>query len=252
MDKTAEVMSQFELEKQLHEQYAINNNANVSSFIAMISALIVAFTGYGYVLYQYLMGESSRCCCQIAKANMMLLIASIAVLVVIFILYMVAIEIGAGQRSNQFVIHNIRRKAYGYKKEDLKKIYPEGYTPEGKNYFDFIQGIYNTLSWVFLGVYVIIATLAFCIIEQNPCWLSVSAVIGLYMLHFRCSKYAKYRKLDSNKVENRWLRIILPLTIIALSALGFVKCSECEIRCVFAVIASASLFTIIDIYRNSK
>ena len=58
---------QKELELQLHEQYAINNNANVSSFIAMIGALIIAFTGYGYVLYQYLMGECA--CCNLKNGN---------------------------------------------------------------------------------------------------------------------------------------------------------------------------------------
>ena len=139
---------QKELELQLHEQYAINNNANVSSFIAMIGALIIAFTGYGYVLYQYLMGDV--CCCKMADAETMVHIATIAVLVVIFILYIVAIEVGASQRSNQFVIHAIRMKAYEYQKEELEKIYPKGYSPEGKNYFDFVQGIYNTWFWFWL------------------------------------------------------------------------------------------------------
>jgi hypothetical protein len=32
---------QFELEKQLHEQYAINNNANTTSIIALITTLLV-------------------------------------------------------------------------------------------------------------------------------------------------------------------------------------------------------------------
>ena len=48
----------FELEKQLHEQYAVNNNSNAGILISLISALFVAFSGYGYVLYQY-----SLCTC---------------------------------------------------------------------------------------------------------------------------------------------------------------------------------------------
>ena len=43
----------FELEKHLHEQYAINNNSNSDILISLISALLISFTGYGYVLYQY-------------------------------------------------------------------------------------------------------------------------------------------------------------------------------------------------------
>ena len=38
-----------ELEKQLHEQYAINNNANLSSVIALLVSLFAAIGAYGYV-----------------------------------------------------------------------------------------------------------------------------------------------------------------------------------------------------------
>lgn len=238
------------LELQLHEQYAINNNANVSSFIAMIGALIIAFTGYGYVLYQYLM--SDVCCCKMANAETMVHISTFAVLVVIFILYMVAIEVGAGQRSNQFVIHNIRKKAYNYNNEELEEIYPEGYTPEGKDYFTFVQGIYNTLSWIFWGIYAFIAILSFGVIVQNCCGLSVCAIMWLYMISFRCSKFAKYRKQNSNKTVSWLWRIIFPLIIVVLSVWGIIKCSECEIRCIFAIVASATVFTIIDIFDNRK
>ena len=243
---------QKELELQLHEQYAINNNANVSSFIAMIGALIIAFTGYGYVLYQYLMVPCA--CCNHDKANAATIvhIATFAVLVVIFILYMVAIEVGAGQRSNQFVIHNIRKKAYDNNKEELEKIYPEGYSPQGKNYFNFVQGIYNTLSWIFGGIYAFIAVLSFGVIVQNCCGLCVCAIMWLYMISFRCSKFTKYRKLDSNKTVSWVLRIIFPLIIVALSVWEIIKCSECEIRCFFAIIAAIALFTIIDIFNNRK
>jgi hypothetical protein len=39
----------FELERQLHEQYAINNNSNLSSIIALMTALLAIFGVYGYV-----------------------------------------------------------------------------------------------------------------------------------------------------------------------------------------------------------
>lgn len=40
---------QQELEKQLHEQYAINNNANLGSIIVLLTALIAVFGAYGYI-----------------------------------------------------------------------------------------------------------------------------------------------------------------------------------------------------------
>ena len=46
---TPDSKNQFELEKQLHEQYAINNNAKVSSFVSFIVALFALFGFYGYI-----------------------------------------------------------------------------------------------------------------------------------------------------------------------------------------------------------
>ena len=40
---------QQELEKQLHEQYAINNNANLGNIIVLLTALIAVFGAYGYI-----------------------------------------------------------------------------------------------------------------------------------------------------------------------------------------------------------
>ena len=40
---------QFELEKQLHEQYAINNNSNLGSIIAILTTLVSVIGVYGYI-----------------------------------------------------------------------------------------------------------------------------------------------------------------------------------------------------------
>lgn len=188
MDKLIQKTMKDELELQLHEQYAINNNANVSSFIAMIGALIVAFTGYGYVLYQYLMGDV--CCCKMADAETMVHIATFAVLVVIFILYMVAIEVGAGQRSNQFVIHNIRKKAYS--KTQYEEVFPKGYDPFDKGFCGFVQGIYDTLSKIFFGLYLAIFIWSWITFTWD-CVYIVYIVGGVLMLVFSCCKYCKYK-----------------------------------------------------------
>ena len=199
---------QKELELQLHEQYAINNNANVSSFIAMITALIIAFGGYGYVLYQYLMGECA--CCNYDKANAatMVHIATFAVLVVILILYMVAIEVGAGQRSNQFVVHAIRNKAYG--KTQYEEVFPKGYDPFDKGFYGFVQGIYNTLSKIFFVIYWGVLILSWITFGWD-CVHIAYIVGGILMLIFRCCKYCRYKstsdyfktKLGENKEPSK-------------------------------------------------
>lgn len=183
------------LELQLHEQYAINNNANVSSFIAMITALLIAFTGYGYVLYQYLMGDV--CCSHTSDAETMVHIATFAVLIVVFILYVVAIEIGAGQRSNQLVIFAIRKKAYN-NASDYKVTFPKGYHPFNKQCHNFVQGIYNIMSFVFLGVYIAIPICSCVALCWNCCWGYVVyvAILGV-MICFRCRKFCDYNEAQT-------------------------------------------------------
>ena len=244
------------LEKQLHEQYAINNNANISSFIAMIGSLIAAFTGYGYVVNQYLMNNSKCCHCScnhIFNSYTMLELATAAVLVVIFILYIVAIEIGVGQRSNQFVIHRIREKAYDNSSEFIAT-YHDGYSPMGKTYFTFIQGIYNSFSWIFLGIYLAIVVYSCIEFNLSNCWITVYCVMGLYMLNFRCAKFSKYLKMcdkdDAYKWKNYLVRLLFPLIIVGLSIFAFHIDDVCTIKCLLVVICFASLFTIVSILDN--
>lgn len=40
---------QKEMELQLHEQYAINNNSNLNSVVTLLAAMIVVFGGYAYM-----------------------------------------------------------------------------------------------------------------------------------------------------------------------------------------------------------
>ena len=94
-------------EAQLHEQYAVNNNANNTSYIALITPLFMAFTGYAYVLYNY-MTTYLPC------GEGVMIYTTMAVLVVLLILHAVALEIGASQRSNQLVIDKIRVKKIKY------------------------------------------------------------------------------------------------------------------------------------------
>jgi len=193
---------QKELELQLHEQYAINNNANVSSFIAMIGALIIAFTGYGYVLYQYLMGDV--CCCKMADAETMVHIATFAVLVVIFILYMVALNLGTGQRMEQFITFAIRQTAYKDKIDTYKEIYPKSYHPFNKTIWRFTQGMYNSLLYIFLIVYIIVCIYTALYILDRPCCMFAYALLLVAMIIITCYKYYSYIKREKEYVDKVW------------------------------------------------
>lgn len=177
---------QMKIESQLHEQYAVNNNANNTSYIALLTPLFMVFTGYAYVLYNYMTRNLSI-------GDEIMIYTTIAVLIVLLILHAVALEIGASQRSNQFVIDKIREKAY--KSTDKSdRIFPEGYRSSGKNYFTFVQGIYNTFSKTCFYLYTLFCVNLILILEKDKYIAFVLAFFVIIMFLHRCCLYRKYLK----------------------------------------------------------
>lgn len=180
----------FELEKQLHEQYAVNNNSNAGILISLISALLISFTGYGYVLYQYSIGE-----CAIGIVN----IAAVAVMFVMVLLYCISVNLGTGQRMEQFITFGIRVEHYKCKIERYKNIFPNGYTPFSKKYEDFVQGLYNI--WTKVALFTIVG-IGFCDVLINwnaeiiPTIIQAAICIAVCLL-YRGYKFRTY--LDREK-----------------------------------------------------
>lgn len=181
-------------EVQLHEQYAVNNNANNTSYIALITPLFMAFTGYAYVLYNY-MTTYLPC------GEEVMIYTTMAVLVVLLILHAVALEIGASQRSNQLVIDKIRVKKYKTK-EEYYKVFPKGYNSFGKNYFTFVQGIYNTFSKTCFYLYTLFCMNLYYLLEKNEYIALILQVIVVLMLLHRCCLYTKYKERYDEKYAN--------------------------------------------------
>lgn len=180
----------FELEKQLHEQYAVNNNSNAGILVSLISALLISFTGYGYVLYQYSIGE-----CAIGMVNL----AAITVMGVMTLLYCISVNLGAGQRMEQFITFGIRVKYYQDKPDEYRKVFPSGYTPFDKDFWNFVQGIYN--MWTKATIIAIFAISVIHYYATNT--VGIVSILGLLFiivsLLYRCWKYKDYAKRE--KVE---------------------------------------------------
>ena len=192
-------------EVQLHEQYAVNNNANNTSYIALITPLFMAFTGYAYVLYNY-MTTYLPC------GEEVMIYTTMAVLVVLLILHAVALEIGASQRSNQLVIDKIRVKKYKTK-EEYYKVFPKGYNSFGKNYVNFVQGIYNTFSKTCLYLYMLFTINLFVFVE-NKCVVCVLLSFALLMPLHRYCLFCKYKeKYDrgDNNSDNKECSCIIKI-----------------------------------------
>lgn len=152
------------LKKQLHEQYAINNNANLSSIITLVVSLIAVLGYFGYI-YAHTGSEFSECldilyCAQKELYTMdVLCLTYIASITVLYILFRICLYQGVAQRCEQFIIYAIRKEASIH--ED--PIFSSGYNPFSKKGLQIVQGLYGELIKIFIMVFVIIT--AFIIVK---------------------------------------------------------------------------------------
>lgn len=172
----------FELEKHLHEQYAINNNSNAGTLVSLIGSLLVVMTGYGYVLYQYRICQ----CDDTAIVNL----AAIIAMAVMMLLYCISVSLGANQRMEQFITFAIRAKHY--KADRYKEIFPKGYLPFKKGYCKFVQGLYNIWTKVMLLAIIVIAMSHYYLADDVGIVIFFGGLFILSSQMFRCYKYKKY------------------------------------------------------------
>jgi len=107
------------MELQLHEQYAINNNANLGSVVVLLAAMIGVFWGYGYIFIHstnnFIDFENScflYCnCCENYSLDAFVFTA-IASSIVIHIMRKICIYQGYAQRYEQFITFAIRCKHF--------------------------------------------------------------------------------------------------------------------------------------------
>ena len=200
------------LELQLHEQYATNNNSNVSSIISLIIGLIAVLGFYGYV-YVYSTttfasnwGElvfkkndttccfkDATCCSEDATCyylDVLILITMPAIIILNFIKHLCIYE-GYYQRKEQFIVYAIRHKYYEGK-VPLGDLYPKSYHPFKKRIENVPQGLFGEIIKICkYCTYFIYASLC-CKIVVNVCqnWkyptLSFNGMLELLCLAFVC------------------------------------------------------------------
>ncbi len=195
MDKTKEIMPQFELEKQLHEQYAVNNNSKSGTLTSLIGSFLIVMTGYGYVLYQYFTGEHI--------ADEFVQFVAIVAAAVMTLLYFICVYLGADQRMEQFVTFAIRIKHYNLINDmkDYREIYPDKYHPCGKSFCNFVQGLYNLLSKALLIVIAFIIYSCLCFIECGCFFWMWGLVFVLAGIIYRLHKFRKYKSRETAFME---------------------------------------------------
>lgn len=156
-----------EIERQLHEQYANNNNSYLGHIVTLVVGLFAVIGLYGNVFiksnllfekaedYEYTMGD--------------LFIAAAFAYIALGIMAYLCIYLGMHQRHEQFVVWAIRKNFYGNKYNE-PKIFYYNYIPFVDNSFALIKGLYGVfvkiISFVTLCITIsMFLKLVLCICE---------------------------------------------------------------------------------------
>ncbi len=201
--KTKEEMQQA-LEQQLHEQYAINNNEGIKSFVAFIAAIIALFGAFGYVF----VNTEPQCApqgCAFFGGSAFYIEAYIGIAIVTSIvlgfLADIALALGWNQRQNHWIIQRIRKKYYD--EAQMREVFGDIYKATDKTPCNFIPGIYNLLYWLFVVLQaVVIGVTIWQLCRVSGCcwlwvWLILIIAILMVLLWRRCCHYyCKYQELQ--------------------------------------------------------
>ena len=202
-----------ELEKQLHEQYAINNNANLSSIIALMVGLFTAIGAYGHV---FIHTEANSCVQTYTISQFMF--TAFGCFVVLAIMLYICIYQGFAQRYEQFITYAIRyryyteksKKAKNTKKESKNKllfeIFPDTYHPFNKKGLKRIQGLYGEFvviisALIFLLIFTTIYR--YCVSSKSIqsfdleyLFIVIASVIIAYLIQMYDNRIKKYEELQ--------------------------------------------------------
>lgn len=169
----------WDLEKQLHEQYAINNNSKLGSLIAIITALVGVFACYGYVFVytDSLFATGWGHLLKIVNENAIfhldvLLLTAGATFLIISILYSISLYLGVNQRKEQFIAFSIRLKAYKNHGDWYREIFPKNYCPIKRNscMHKIAQGLYGKFCNILVGMHFIVFALTLLKVLNTTCY----------------------------------------------------------------------------------
>lgn len=191
---------QKKMELQLHEQYAINNNSNLSSAMVLFVAMLAVVGAYGYV---YIHSDGKFVDCRnvgdLYSLNALMFTAIATIVVLLCIIYL-CISFGCRQRREQFIIYAIRRKYYGYG-IDFDEIFPPQYKPMDKEGLSNVQSPYD--NFIRCSLIVIITVLVSSAVKGTPlfvdwgCDFIMLLVIYIFYRWKLCTEISKIRKLEN-------------------------------------------------------
>lgn len=163
----------FEMAKQLHEQYAINDNAKAGNVIGFIAAIAFVFVGFGYVYAQpYLKNSLSD-----DDYKYLLLSAYIVANVILLFMSFMCVMFGYSTRRDHVVITRLRTE---YANDECKKWFKEKFNGCGKKIIDFLPDYYK-IMFVFIQIFIILLAVGCKYHKIQICngWMISTVAIGI-------------------------------------------------------------------------
>lgn len=188
---TQDFEMKYELYKQLHEQFAINDNNKTQIVISFLAAIFAVFTGYGVCLY----GNNQE----------ILIYVTIAAQALLLLLSILCLYFGYSTRRDNFVIYNIRCKFQ--LSEELP--YSDPYDEERKKWWKILPDYY-AIMYVSCLVFLIAITIVSILNEE---WKNFIIMIFIFadcipiilisalFIRFYYYKYLRFFDKAKNKNE---------------------------------------------------
>ena len=211
---------QHEMELQLHEQYAVNNNAYVSSTVAFICGVMAVLGAFGYV-YLFSSQETATNFGDLAKHDNVftvdaLMLTADAAIMVLAILFLFCLDRGAYQRKEQFITYAIRCKYFselngGVGEEEIK-IFPDNYTPFGKSWIGFVQGVFGFMLKAIAFVACVIVVLTAIKIPNliSPNMFGLILLTACVTLLIACPVYLPHKE------QRNFLQAVIKFILVAI------------------------------------
>ena len=216
LDLTSNEKIQKEIELQLHEQYAQNNNSYFGSIVILLCTLFAVFYAFGYVYLHSVFVSSMNYETLVINDKEYtfeaLLLTSFATLIVIAICYCVCAYQGIAQRKEQFIIDAIRSKYYGENHNEAYKLFPQKYNPRDKKEHEIFQGHYGLymkiMYWVagFIIVMTVLRPFVSSSSQKNEGLLVevIIFLIAIFALAWFCRRFYKQQKKKYEDIEKEY------------------------------------------------
>lgn len=204
--------------RQLHEQYAINNNNSLSAIVAIITALLASFAGYGYVFINSANLFHNDLKSINGHQNMQycldtLFYSAIAVIFILAFIACVCIYQGTYQRKEQFITYAIREKY----KALYELVFPDNYHPYNKGRLEMIQGLYGEFIKFIIAAFILILLsllikLGYNIfdshtsktISENAMWVLIIFIIITSSIFCSTIEYYNYNRNKYLQIQEKY------------------------------------------------